>query len=334
MPSARGALLLAGLAAVGCSQDYPNPFAQINRSQPPPAGAALVVPTGMWSAEGGAPRELFALEADGGNPTQLTFCNQVTVCDFIDPVPSPDRNRMMARRSTGEGGDSLVFLNLERSAEATLVPADQGVTGADWSPQDGVVVFSARGEGGLEDLFRMDPSGQNIASLTPGTPSVRERRPRIDPSGAVAVYERIESGGKGSIYLFQSSVSQLPITSGGPGEGVLPGSFEIVGSDTDPDFSPDAGSVVFRRLTAVGDAGVGNWDILTIGLDGTNLAVIASGPVFRGAPDWGPRGIVFAEIDPAAGTARLVRVAPDGSDRQVLLTQPASTRLGAPRWLP
>ncbi len=327
------ALIALTAVVAGCNKEYPNPFGQGNRTLPPPATAAIVLTTGLWSAQADAPRELFAIDQSGANPTRLTFCNAAAGCDVLEPVPSPTRNRVMLRRLDADAaGESLVFVDLERAAEAVIAPSTQRVSGADWSPQDGVVVYSAVGQGNLEDLYRVDPNGQNPSNLTQ-SPTVRERRPRIDPGGTVAAYERIEADGKGGIFIFQNSNTQARVTSGGPGTEVLSATGEVVGSDTDPDFSPDDRSIVFRRLTSTGGGGLGTWDILTVRTDGTSLATIASGSIFRGAPDWGALGILFTEVDPAAGTARVVLVQPDGSGRQVLLTQPATTLLGTARWL-
>jgi Tol biopolymer transport system component len=330
----RLALIALTVAGTGCNKEYPNPFAQGGRTMPPAKTAAIVLTTGLWSTQANAPRELFAIDPDGANPTQLTFCsNAATPCDVLEPVPSPLRTRMMLRRlDSGAAGETLVFEDLERSAEAVIAQAAQRVSGADWSPQDGVVVYSAVGQGNLEDLYRVDPNGQNASNLTQ-TATVRERRPRIDPGGTVAVYERIEADGKGGIFIFQNSNTQQRVTSGGSGTDVLAATGEVVGSDSDPDFSPDDKSIVFRRLTSTGGSGLGTWDILTVRTDGTSLATLASGPIFRGAPDWGAQGILFTEVDASAGTARVVLIQPDGSGRKVLLTQPATTRLGTARWL-
>src|SRR6266496_3660783 len=330
----RVALVALTIAGAGCNKEYPNPFAQASRTVPPPATAAIVLTSGLWSAQANAPRELFAIDLSGANPTRLTFCNASAACDVLEPVPSPTRTRVMMRRlDANAAGESLVFEDLERAAEAVIAPGTQRVSGADWSPQDGVVVYSAVGQGSLEDLYRVDPNGQNVQPLTQTT-DVRERRPRIDPGGTVAAYERIEADGKGRVFIFQNSNTQSRVTSGGPGTDVLAATGEVVGSDTDPDFSPDDRSIVFRRLTSTGGGGLGTWDILTVPIDGTSPATtLASGPIFRGAPDWGAQGILFTEVDLAAGTARVVLIQPDGSGRQVLLTQPATTRLGTARWL-
>jgi Tol biopolymer transport system component len=161
---------------------------------------------------------------------------------------------------------------------------------------------------------------------------VRERRPRIDPGGSVAVYQRIETGGKGSIFIFQTSTSQNRVTSGGPGEGVLPNTLETVGSDTDPAFSPDARSIVFRRLTSTANT-IGTWDVMTVLLDGSSVTAIAAGPIYRGSPDWSSNGILFTEVDVAAGATRLVVVDPNGTNRRVLLSQGLTTRIPQARWL-
>ena len=61
----------------------------------------------------------------------------------------------------------------------------------------------------------------------------------------------------------------------------------IVGADADGAYSPDGRAFVFRRLTGTGVAPYGTWDLLTGSADGTPPVVIASGAVYRGAPDWG-----------------------------------------------
>jgi Tol biopolymer transport system component len=146
----------------------------------------------------------------------------------------------------------------------------------------------------------------------------------------VAVYERTEATTKNQIYIYNST-GQVQVTTAGPGTETL-GSY-AVGGDTDPDYSPDARSIVFRRLTATGNGGLGTWDVMTVRTDRTALATLASGPVYRSAPDWGPKGIVFSEIDKATGIAQLVIVQPDGTGRRVIATLNGFD-IASPRWVP
>jgi Tol biopolymer transport system component len=337
-----GLSIVLAMTCLGCAGEYQNPFAGVNLSRPPPDDSELGF---VSAAQGGSGdrRDIFAAD-ETGTVTRLTTCNRENrPCDVLEASWSPERSRLVVRRRaddtngdmrlTPADGESLAFLDLERGTEAVLIAATQRVTGIDWSPVGNAVVYSALGAGDREDMFVMDPNGANNQNLT-GTTGIDERRPRIDPTGTVAVYERIEAGGKGRIFIYLNRNAQLQITSGGAGEGVLTGTPYQVGSDADPDYSPDGRTLVFRRLTSLGNGGLGNWDVMTArASDGGGLTTIAGGPGYRGAPDWGPRGIVFNEIDPSTGLNRIVTLAADGTRRTPVTVAPGAG-LQFPRWLP
>lgn len=361
MKSSRGlalAFVLVPLAA--CNGDYPNPFEGQIRTGKPSADAGLIFTGNGWSQDTGSGREAFSVSAAGASLTRLTFCNETAVaCDTAEVALAPDRRRAILRvldtDTNGDGvlsaddGYALVYVDLDRQAQANLVEASQKVTGLDWSPVQDLLVYSAQGIGG-EDLFRTNPirptddNAQDTRNLTcptgqngvtpPCDARIRERRPRIDPSGQFLIYERIGADGKGQIWAFQNVASVFAVTTGGPGSEPLTGTPYVVGSDADPDFSPDNSSIVFRRLTATGNGGRGTWDILAIDSDGTNLRTIASGGAWRGAPDWSLDGsIAFAETPVSTGIPSLVRVDADGGNRTTLLSLPAGFSLDFPRWL-
>jgi hypothetical protein len=202
-------------------------------------------------------------------------------------------------------------------------------------------------EGGTaEDLFRSDvarptsDNQQNEANLScpaqsanPCDPAIADRRPRISPDGTSAVYERIPPGGKGGIFIFPSNdVNPPALVEPGPGSEPLAGTPYVVGGNADPAYSPDGGSVVFRRLTSTKAPPYGTWDILVVGMDTGEVRTIVSGALYRGAPDWGAQGIAFPEMDLATGSFSLVIVQPNGSGRQVPSTLPSGYLLSHPRW--
>ena len=207
-------VLVALLPACNNNRDDTNPFADAAQTAPPPKGAALIFASSVYSLTAGAGRELFAVNADGSNLTRLTFCNNLSACDYAEASAAPDRVRVGARRASvdtnGDGrvdeadGMGLVFVNLERGVEALLVPASRRVTGVDWAPTSGTFfVYSALpAGGGAEDLFTIDFNGQNDRNLTcPSDPSaqcdvtVRERRPRLDASESAAAFQRLLATG-------------------------------------------------------------------------------------------------------------------------------------------
>jgi hypothetical protein len=336
--------LLAALLTAACGADITNPFLDQERTELPSVEAALLFSSNAFTSNPNAPRDVYALNEDGSDLDRLTHCNtQGRVCDTVAAVSAPDRERVAARRVSSDSNSDgllteadaadLVIIDLERSIQAQILDPGWRVQGVDWSPIGGTIVFSVIPPGNTrEDLYRVDANGADLRQLS-ATADVRERSPRIDPTGTVAVYERIEAAGKGEIWLFSSSTQQAQITAGGPGSEALAGTPYVVGSDANPVLSPDNVFVVFRRLTSTGRDGMGSWDILTARSDGSDLVVLASGPEYRGAPDWGPQGIVFVEIGADAAPS-LVVIQPDGSGRRVITTLDPGQTLTYPRWLP
>lgn len=329
----RSLVAVAALLAAACGDDDGNPFAGRSLSRPPSASAALVFVSGSWAAQPGAPRELLALDAAGTSVERLTTCAENTSppCDFVSVAPSPQRVRVAAIRTTPEaeeGATALYFMDLSRSVE-TILFSRRRIDSVDWSSDDSFLIYSALvPQTSQADLFFSQPNGQQEENLTESL-AVSERNAGIDPFSRTAVYERDEAG-VSRIYLFRDT----PLTSGPATGGALPGTPYVVGSDADPVFSPDGTSIAFRRLTSTANSGLGTWDILTLRADGRSEPVtIASGPLFRGAPDWGSEGLLFVETDAAASRSELVVLQPDGSGRRILRTEDAGYRMGAPRWL-
>ena len=334
------AVVVAALA-LGCARTYDNPFAGSRPTVAPSAAAAIVYSSNAHSTRAG--REIFAVEESGASPTRLTFCTEdAAVCSSLEASFDTDRDRAVVRRVladtdsdgrlTAADAASLFLVDFERSVQGEILPANARVSGVDWSSVSNVIVYSGQGTGSLEDLFRMDPNGQNNRNIS-GSTAIRERHPRVDPTGSVAVFERIDGSGKGQIFVFVTTQVQTRITSGGETGPALPSTPYIVGSDADPDYSPDGRSIVFRRLTGLGDGRLGHWDLMTVRTDGTALTTILSGAAWRDAPDWGTHGIVFSE-SADDGRTQIVIINPDGSNRRAIVSVPSGVELGSARWLP
>ncbi len=341
---------LALAALPSCGRSTASPFVGQVRTVPPPPDADLAYTANDWSSDPSSGREVFSVRLDGSGVNRLTFCNDTQACDMIEAAFSPDRTRAaIRRRLSPDQPPALEYFDLTRSATAELVASESSVSGVDWSTVGDILAYSAIGSAqGTDDLFRTDvarptsDNQQNTANLTcvaaatgvaPCDPTIVDRRPRLDDTSSTAVYERIAPGGKGEIYRFVSTTQQTLVAGAAEGTGTLPGSDYAVGTDADPDYSPDASLVVFRRLTGLTSDGLGSWDLLVANADGSQIRPLVSGSAFRGAPDWRAGGIAFPERDPGTGQYSLVVVQPDGSGRRVVVTLPPGFVLSYPRWL-
>ena len=339
VPRARLLTVALALAAAGCNARSGSSFTPPSKTVPIPAGAQLLVCAGGWASRLSAPREVFAVAADGSGLTRITFCNDENqACDNVAVAPASDRVRLAVARVLSDTNKdeflgppdeaALMVVDLARRLEAPIVPPAEQVHSVDWSPAEDLLVYGARGtKEGDEDIYRSSLSGKDRGALLT-TITDRERRLRIDPTGQAGVFERVDTEGRGSLWGLTNAA--VRVTDGPAAGGALPGSDYALGSDSAPAFSPDNKQLVFRRLT--GQVGrLETWDIVVRNISTGAEAVIVAGPAFRDAPDWGPGGIAFVESD--ATSSRLVVVAADGTGRRVPVTLPAGTRMSSARWL-
>lgn len=337
-PAALVVALAASLPA--CSTEYGNPFANDNPTVAPTAAADLVYVTNAWNVRAGSGREAFAVEDTGAGVTRLTFCNSdVRRCDTLEAALGPDRHRLAVRRVndrdnngrlTAEDGEALFMVDLTRGVEGSIVEGGARVSGMDWYPGEEFLFYSAGGMG-VEDLYQINTNGQANQNLT-ATATLRERRPRFNFNATGVTFERIEGSGAGAVWA-AGGTGLRALTTPPAGGAALPSSPYVLGSDADPAFSPDGRQLVFRRLVALGNSDRGAWDLYTVRSDGTGLTpLVTGGSAFRGAADWGPGGIVFAE-QVGLGPWRLVVVDAAGANRREIVTVGATFELGYPRWM-
>ena len=342
-------ILLSAIAAAAAGCQSPESDVSPTTLLPIRSSAVVVFTSNAWDGRPGTPREIFTLDADGTALTRVSFCNSETqACDNVEAAPASDARRLAVRRILDpQVGERIFILDTSRGVEGEITPqvpantaigvaATSKTSSIDWSPTDDLLVYSGQLGDALPDLYRTiprpDPGGAQTGPLT-ATSTVREGGVRIDPTGSVAVFDRNEQGARSLVYIFFSGANQVQVTSGGTVGGPLPGTPYVVGSDADPDYSPDGQSLVFRRLTSTGNAGRGTWDLMVVRADGSGLAPLVTGPAYRGAPDWGSRGIVFAEIDSAANVARLVVVDASGGNARTLYSTNGLLEISYPRWL-
>src|SRR6266850_6783180 len=243
---ARALAAILALALPSCSTQYPNPFENSNQMVAPPAAAKIIFSPNTYATRAGGGLDLFAMEDTGAGVTRLTFCNTTDRrCDYLEAIPGPARERQAVRRlldSDGDGkvtsadGESLRIVDLSRAVEGELVPGNAHVSGADWSPGEEILYYSAAASATDDDLFQITSNGQSNQNLT-STTAQRERRPRFNLSGTALAFERIDATGRGQIWI-ATSLGLRALTPSGTAGAALTGTPYIVGSEADPVFSP------------------------------------------------------------------------------------------------
>jgi Tol biopolymer transport system component len=341
--TARAVAAILALALPSCSTQYPNPFENANQMAPPPTAAKIIFSSNTYATRAGGGLDLFAMEDTGAGVTRLTFCNTADRrCDYLEAIPGADRARQAVRRlldSNGDGkvtsadGESLRIVDLSRAVEGELVPGNAHVSGADWSPGEEILYYSAAASATDDDLFQITSNGQSNQNLT-STTVQRERRPRFNLSGTALAFERIDAAGRGQIWI-ATSLGLRTLTPNATAGEALANTPYVVGSEADPVFSPDSKFLLYRQLVATGNGGLGQWSLMTIRTDLANATpapLVNGGGAYRGAPDWNATGIVFVETVSGSGP-QLVFVDATGGARRVLMTAGAGFDIGFPHWL-
>jgi hypothetical protein len=245
---ARWAAAILVFVLPSCSSQYPNPFENSQQMTPPPAAAKIVFTGNTYATKAGSGFDIFAMEETGANVTRLTFCNTADRrCDYLETIPGTDRARQAVRRlldSNGDGkvtgadGESLRIVDLSRAVEGELVAGNAHVSGADWSPGEEILYYSAAVAATDDDLFQITTNGQSNQNLT-STTGQRERRPRFNPGGTALAFERIDATGRGQIWL-ATSLGLRTLTPSATAGAALANSPYVVGWGADPGFSPDS----------------------------------------------------------------------------------------------
>ena len=146
-------------------------------AETPAADHAILFVSGAWSAQPDAPREIFAIAADGTNAQQLTTCGRAEQpCDILQIAPSPDRDRLVAVRTTPgaePGAQFLYFMDLSRSVES-VVFARRRVDSADWAKDGSFILFASPAPQTTNARFR--PNSARADAILRAAPSVETPR--------------------------------------------------------------------------------------------------------------------------------------------------------------
>ena len=199
-------------------------------------------------------QQIFTMNADGTDVTQLTFGQTTSIL----PTWSPDGSQIAFLSNMGSGG--IYVMNADGSDIRLLIdaPAD----GPIWSPDGSQIAFSRR-ISGVRELYLANSDGTNVRRLTDN--SLDEQFPAWSPDGSQLVFAAVapNSNGESDIYLINADGSGQRVLTNAPG------------SERQPIWNPDGSRIIFTtRFNSFGNPTQS--DIFSIDTQGGSLTRLAS----------------------------------------------------------
>jgi len=269
--------LVAVLLTCGCEtpQENTQEPPSTNRIQPLPPTAEILFLSNRDT--GDRNKEIYSMDADGGNVTKLTYTDEHHFMVGIDNtqtylvVTKAVKDTAAPKGLGDEDRKSLWAINLKTGEETRLTDPDNTAEGDSFSPDGEWIVFWMMIKGGkTSDIYKIRRDGSDLTRLT-NTPGAHEFDPAWSNHGEKIAYNYYDT----DIERFILKVMDIDgknvetLYDGGTGvatEYFPPGNY-------DPSWSPDDQWIVFERAITYdeenGKAGV--WHILKVRSDGSEV---------------------------------------------------------------
>jgi Tol biopolymer transport system component len=225
--------------------------------------------------------EIFVMNADGSNPTQIT------VNDRDDEVPawSPNGKKIVFQRDfdpvRGQADYDILTMKADGTRERNLTNSPGVQDGdADWSPNGRRIAFVSERDGDGE-IYTMKPDGSSVRQLT-FNDGPFDGGPNWSPDGRKIAFDSDRDA-------VEETPFQVEIyTMGADGGDQIRLTFDDL-SDFLPAWSPDGRNIVFSSFrNATLEENPDNSEIYTMRADGSHLANLTQNLAFDAASDWQP----------------------------------------------
>lgn len=235
--------------------------------------------------------EIFRMENDGANVRPLT----ATAADESHPDWSPDGRHIVFQANLDE--DSGIFImDAEGGNIRRLTDPAQQAFDPSWTPDGEAILFAAVDAAGNYQIYRAAVADGALTPLT-ATPA-KNRWPHMASTGDWIVFASTLNGQDEEQYHIYkirpdgSDLTQLTATE--------------FGSDTMPDWSPDAARIVFVSTRHR------NSEIYTMNADGADVLRVTRHPETDTSPVFSPDGSQIGFVSDRHGGAQIYRMSADG----------------------
>lgn len=223
--------------------------------------APLIAGDPAWSPDG---KRIAFIGAQEGNPELAVWNNDQSIQRLtrtsrteMSPAWSPDGTRIVFAAGTAQSFE-LFVINADGTGERQLTQGLEQAFRPEWSPDGKQIVFQLNNE-----IAVMDAAGGEPRSIAVG------EAPAWSPDGSRIAFSARPGDVQGrAIWTMAADGTDLKRVTNGP-------------MDYEPDWSPDARTLVFTRLEDV-------MELHVINVDGTGHAVVAADSSLNVSPSWRP----------------------------------------------
>lgn len=213
--------------------------------------------------------ELYVLNADGSNPTQLTFTTDAE----MQPTWSPDAQRIVFTRRTGSGSaarERLFIVAADGSGEQPITDLLLGARNASWSTDGSQIAFTCSLPTSFgNELCVVNADGTNLHLVVDGDGfSFIALFPDWNPASDRIAYVPFSLANPDGSFTY--------VASGGASVGGVTTSLDFA---TAPAWSPNGGRLAFSRLVQDGD-------IYVVDAAGGTPVNVTNGAGSKNTPTW------------------------------------------------
>lgn len=244
-------------------------------------------------------KEIWAMDFDGSNDTQLTRYNNLS----LTPTVSPDGTRL-AFTSYAEGTPGIFLHSLETNRRLTFYNQAASLNATPSFTPDGTKIAYASSASGQSQIYMSDLDGRNFRRISYSRSL--DIHPAVNPKTGAQIAFTSGRSGLPQIYLMDMDGANVRKMSPGGGDAVQPA------------WDPRGENIAFAWTRGFEP---GNYNIFVINVATEELVQLTHGAGRNEHPTWSPSGTHIVFSSNRNGETQIYTMRADGTDVKKLTSR-------------